>query len=103
LKKLFTNQSNTLEEGFEVRWSVVDDEEICHDCMKFGVKCGYNNNVYLLGKFNRWNIYLRDKPLFTMFSLNFWMNNFIVTHACTHKLFCDIDNNIVIMFLSNLS
>jgi len=53
LKKLFTNQSNTLEEGFEVRWSVVDDEEICHDCMKFGVKCGYNNNVYLLGKFNR--------------------------------------------------
>jgi len=28
LKNSFTNQSNTLEEGFEVRWSDVDDEVI---------------------------------------------------------------------------
>jgi hypothetical protein len=29
LRKSLTNQSNTIEEGFEVRWSGVNDEKIC--------------------------------------------------------------------------
>ncbi|MCI36424.1 wall-associated receptor kinase carboxy-terminal protein, partial [Trifolium medium] len=45
LKTSFTNQSNTLELGFELRWSGVDDERICHDCNKFGGRCGYNTST----------------------------------------------------------